>query len=87
MESMSVSKHINYEFKGETWKNFMINLCKINGIDGDKVFTLPLIPNHKLRELYLNSDIGLFPNRCEGGTNLSDDGIYGLRQTCNSLIY
>ena len=70
MQSMSVSKHIEYEYKGETWKNFMINLCKINEIDGDKVLTLPITPNNKLRELYLNSDIGLFPNRCEGGTNL-----------------
>jgi tetratricopeptide (TPR) repeat protein len=70
MQSMAISKYINYEFKGETWKNFMINLCRINNIDGNKVFTLPLTPNNKLRELYLNSDIGLFPNRCEGGTNL-----------------
>ncbi len=70
MQSMEVSRHIKYEHKGETWKNFMVNLCQINKIDGNKVFTLPITPNNKLRELYLNSDIGLFPNRCEGGTNL-----------------
>ena len=70
MNSMSVSKHINYEYKGETWKNFMVNLCTINEIDGNKVFTLPITPNEKLRDLYASSDIGLFPNRCEGGTNL-----------------
>ncbi len=70
MHSMEISKYINYEYKGETWKNFMINLCKINDIDGNKVFSLPITPGNKLRDLYLNSDIGLFPNRCEGGTNL-----------------
>ncbi len=70
MHSMEVSRHINYEYKGETWKNFMINLCKINNIDGNKVFSLPITPGNKLRDLYLNSDVGLFPNRCEGGTNL-----------------
>ena len=70
MNSMAVSKNIKYEYKGETWKNFMINLCNINNIDGNKVFTLPITPGNKLRELYLSSDIGLFPNRCEGGTNL-----------------
>ncbi len=70
MQSMGMSKHIKYEYKGETWKNFMINLCTINGIDGDKVLTLPITPNNKLRDLYLSTDIGLFPNRCEGGTNL-----------------
>jgi|GEM_PF-199711 len=70
VKSMSQSKHINFDYKGDTWKNFMINLCQINGIDGNRVFTLPITPNKKLREIYLNSDIGLFPNRCEGGTNL-----------------
>ncbi|MFZ0452251.1 MAG: tetratricopeptide repeat protein [Ignavibacteriaceae bacterium] len=70
MHSMNMSGHINYEYKGETWKNFMINLCRINNIDGNKVFTLPITPSNKLRDLYLSSDIGLFPNRCEGGTNL-----------------
>jgi len=70
MHSMDASKHIKFEYKGETWKNFMVNLCRINDINGDKVFTLPITPNHKLRDLYMNTDIGLFPNRCEGGTNL-----------------
>ena len=70
MHSMGISKHIKYEYKGETWKNFMVNICRINDIDGDRIFTLPITPNKKLRDLYLSSDIGLFPNRCEGGTNL-----------------
>lgn len=70
MQSMAISKYIKYEYKGETWKNFMINLCRINNIDGNKIFTLPITPSNKLRDLYLSSDIGLFPNRCEGGTNL-----------------
>ncbi|MEJ2613822.1 MAG: tetratricopeptide repeat protein [Ignavibacteriaceae bacterium] len=70
MNSMAISKYIKYDYKGETWKNFMVNLCNINNIDGNKVFTLPITPGNKLRELYLSSDIGLFPNRCEGGTNL-----------------
>ncbi len=70
MHSMYASKHIKYEYKPDTWKNFMVNLCRINNIDGNKVFTMPITPNNKLRNLYLSSDIGLFPNRCEGGTNL-----------------
>ncbi len=70
MEMMKISPYIKYEMEGETWKNKMINLCKANDIDGDRVFTLPVVPNEKLREVYLNTDIGLFPNRCEGGTNL-----------------
>lgn len=70
MESMRVSPHIKYDMQGETWKNKMINLLQANGINGERVFTLPIVPNEKLREIYQNTDIGLFPNRCEGGTNL-----------------
>ncbi len=70
LEMMRISPHIKFDMDGETWKNKMINLCKANGIDGNRVFTLPAVPNDKLRDVYLNTDIGLFPNRCEGGTNL-----------------
>lgn len=70
MDSMAGSKFINYQRVGENWQQFMVNLLKINGIDGNKVFTLPLTPNDKMREVYLRTDVGLFPNRCEGGTNL-----------------
>ncbi|MGE5680450.1 MAG: glycosyltransferase family 4 protein, partial [Bacillota bacterium] len=70
MDTMAASRFINYERKGENWQQFMVNLLRVNGIDGDRVFTLPLTPNEKMRDIYLKSDIGLFPNRCEGGTNL-----------------
>ena len=42
----------------------------INGLDPDRIRTCDLIPNEKQREIYRNTDIGIFPNRCEGGTNL-----------------
>ena len=70
MDTMKISPYINYRMEGKTWKNKMISLLKANDIDGDRVFTLPIVPNKKLREVYLSTDIGLFPNRCEGGTNL-----------------
>jgi glycosyltransferase involved in cell wall biosynthesis len=56
--------------KGNTWAEFMANILVNNNIDIKRVFTLPITPNDKLRELYSKTDIGLFPNRCEGGTNL-----------------
>lgn len=70
MNSMRLSKHINFEISGNSWIDQMRHICRINDIDGDKIFTLPLTPNEKMRELYKKTDIGLFPNRCEGGTNL-----------------
>lgn len=67
---LTLSKYIKYEEKGNNWHDFMDNIYLINDVDPQRVFTMPLIPNQKLRDLYLKSDIGLFPNRCEGGTNL-----------------
>lgn len=46
------------------------NILLDNGIDIEGVITLPLYPNIMMSRIYKNTDIGLFPNRCEGGTNL-----------------
>ncbi|HVO73354.1 MAG TPA: glycosyltransferase family 4 protein, partial [Ignavibacteriaceae bacterium] len=70
MVSMKLSRFINFELRGKDWQEYMLNLYRINGLDEKRIFTLPIIPNEKLRDLYHKTDIGLFPNRCEGGTNL-----------------
>jgi len=70
MDTMQGSKHIRYQYEGTNWQDVMQTIYKINEIDPSRIFTLPLVPNEKLRDLYLKSDIALFPNRCEGGTNL-----------------
>ncbi|MGH8686306.1 MAG: glycosyltransferase family 4 protein [Burkholderiales bacterium] len=41
-----------------------------NGIDVSRVLTLPPQPSASMARVYANADVGLFPNRCEGGTNL-----------------
>ncbi len=41
-----------------------------HGLHGDMVEVLGLIPNTKMAEIYARVDCALFPNRCEGGTNL-----------------
>jgi len=72
MELMSVSKHIDFKLRGDAqnWSELMNNLCADNGMDPSRVISLNVVPNKELRDIYLNTDIGLFPNRCEGGTNL-----------------
>jgi tetratricopeptide (TPR) repeat protein/glycosyltransferase involved in cell wall biosynthesis len=70
LTSMKHSSHIKYEMQGNTWHEFMSSVFVQNNIDLSKVFVLPLTPSEKLRDIYLKSDVGLFPNRCEGGTNL-----------------
>jgi glycosyltransferase involved in cell wall biosynthesis len=42
----------------------------LNGLDSSRIVTCDLMPPELQRELYRNTDVGVFPNRCEGGTNL-----------------
>jgi len=55
---------------GDLWVEHMRNIYKSNSIDAGRILTFPLVANKNSRELYLNTDLGLFPNRAEGGTNL-----------------
>ena len=52
------------------WTEFMKGVYQTNGIDPKRIKTFELVDNRQLRELYRQTDIGVFPNRCEGGTNL-----------------
>ena len=70
MQLMSLSPHIRYEIRGQSWVEIMDYLYRINGIDGERVTTYPIVSNLQLRSLYQQTDLGVFPNRCEGGTNL-----------------
>lgn len=70
MDTMAFSPHIRYERRGETWAEIMDHIYRINGLDPRRIFTIDLVPNATQRALYAQTDIGVFPNRCEGGTNL-----------------
>jgi glycosyltransferase involved in cell wall biosynthesis len=41
-----------------------------NGVDSTRAIHLGPLQNPLMARVYRNSDVGLFPNRCEGGTNL-----------------
>jgi glycosyltransferase involved in cell wall biosynthesis len=41
-----------------------------HGVDITRVITLPPKANIAMARIYKNTDCGLFPNRCEGGSNL-----------------
>jgi len=70
MDTMRISPYIRFEMPKGDYFRAINHLFKVNGIDADRVITLPPIPNNKMSEIYQNTDLGLFPNRCEGGTNL-----------------
>ncbi len=70
MRTMSLSPHVHYIEMGDTWVEKMHSFYIRNGVDPQKVHTCPLLPNRKMRAIYGKTDLGIFPNRCEGGTNL-----------------
>jgi glycosyltransferase involved in cell wall biosynthesis len=68
--TMSMSPHIRFEMPKGDYLKAIHHLLKINDVNPEKVIVLPPIDNRQIAEIYQNSDCGLFPNRCEGGTNL-----------------
>jgi len=63
-QSLIGSRLIDYD--GES----LTEMAARNGLPMDRVTILPVLPNSRMAEIYRGSDLGLFPNRCEGGTNL-----------------
>ncbi len=52
-------------------KSWLINFDEpLAGIDESRVILLPPKPNNQMPELYAQAHVGVFPNRCEAGTNL-----------------
>ncbi|MBI9072786.1 MAG: methyltransferase domain-containing protein [Melioribacteraceae bacterium] len=70
MKLMGRSQHVDFDIKGNNWIELMEYVYQLNGIDKNRIMTHEIIPNDKLREIYGITDLALFPNRCEGGTNL-----------------
>lgn len=68
---MESSRHIQFKYHpGQSWKENMKRTYLQNGLDPERIVTFDLVPYEDQRRLYAQTDLGLFPNRCEGGTNL-----------------
>ncbi|MHC4454270.1 MAG: glycosyltransferase family 4 protein, partial [Planctomycetota bacterium] len=70
MDTMAASPYIKYEVKSKSYATAMNKILHDNGLDTKRVVTILPRPNAMMAKIYKNTDIGLFPNRCEGGTNL-----------------
>ncbi len=70
MQTMCASPHIRFTPESGDYHSLMRRTLVDNGITPERVITLPPYPNLVMTRIYRNSDIGVFPNRCEGGTNL-----------------
>lgn len=70
MRTMAASPYIQFDITSKDFCTAIKNILANNGIDISKVITLPPKFNSSMARIYKNTDCGLFPNRCEGGTNL-----------------
>lgn len=70
MQTMAASPHIRFVAQSGEYTALMERTFAENGIDPGRVITLPPLPNIMMTRIYRNTDIGVFPNRAEGGTNL-----------------
>jgi len=43
---------------------------EMNGIPREASYNLGVVPNHLMPKVHVQIDVAVFPNRCEGGTNL-----------------
>lgn len=62
--TMAASRRIQYG--GEP----LAEACASNGLDMERVRLYPATSHDRMAQLYHDSDVGLFPNRCEEGTDL-----------------
>ena len=70
MRLMESSKHIRFEAREGSWQEVMRRTYELNGLDASRIVTCDLMAPELLPELYRRTHLGVFPNRCEGGTNL-----------------
>jgi glycosyltransferase involved in cell wall biosynthesis len=70
MQTMTASPHIRFTPASGEYSQLMQRVYSDNGLDLNRVITLPPYPNVMMTRIYRNSDVGVFSNRCEGGTNL-----------------
>jgi glycosyltransferase involved in cell wall biosynthesis len=70
LETMAASPYLKFAIKSDDYAEMMNHVLHDNGIDLNRVITTMPRPNYGMPKIYSNTDVGLFPNRCEGGTNL-----------------
>jgi glycosyltransferase involved in cell wall biosynthesis len=69
-ETMKRSPHIRFAPRSREYFPALNEIFADNGIDPAKTINVPPRPNAVAPGIYRQTDVGIFPNRCEGGTTL-----------------
>jgi Tfp pilus assembly protein PilF/glycosyltransferase involved in cell wall biosynthesis len=70
LNTMRASRFIKFAPTATDYLEKINQVLADNDVDVTRVITLLPRVNSTMRRVYCNTDVGLFPNRCEGGTNL-----------------
>ena len=70
LATMMNSPYITFNPANEDCAAILRRTLHENGIPLERAYVAPLIDNSLIRQIYQLTDIGIFPNRCEGGNNM-----------------
>ena len=71
MSSLRASKHLKWNHLiGLNWMDKIRANMALNKINGDRYTLLGFLPNSAMAKIYHSCHLGVFPNRCEAGTNM-----------------
>ena len=70
LATMTQSPYIKFQPSSEDCLLTLQQTLHENDIPLDRVYLAPLVDNSLIRQIYQQTDIGIFPNRCEGGNNM-----------------
>ncbi len=70
LATMAQSSQISFRMSDEECTTILMRTLHDNGIPLERAYLAPLIDNALIRQIYQQTDIGIFPNRCEGGNNM-----------------
>ncbi len=70
VDTMRVARICGWPTVSGNFVDVMNRILAENGVDLKRTLTLAARANALTPRIYRNTDVGIFPNRCEGGTNL-----------------
>jgi len=70
IKTMEQSRYIKFKYRDLPCEQLYSDLLSAHGVDPARTILYPVMENHLIKSAYANSDVGLFPNRCEGGNNM-----------------
>ena len=70
LRTMGQSGLIEFSEQDTSCSELLYSTIIRNGLDPSRVLLHPPFDNSRMRTIYAESDIGVFPNRCEGGNNM-----------------